>query len=134
MSYSIAIILGTCWKPKTIFRSIRTYSKLNLLYSTLPWMTLYLLVLQPQRPSLVFWLWFWLLLCALHWWIYGENVSSFTTNTWSQWTRMEILICYLVGVKYYSHIWFLHTTGLLSRYQGPQEKQARKGFRPPSAM
>ena len=32
----------------------------------------------------------------------------------SQWARMEILICYLVGVIYYSHIWFLHTTDFLN--------------------
>ena len=42
----------------------------------------------------------------------------------SQWTRMEILICYLVGVKYYSHIWFLHTTGLL-KHQRPQKNKKK---------
>ena len=37
---SNAIILGTCWRPKTFFKFIRTYSNIGLLYHTLPWMTL----------------------------------------------------------------------------------------------
>ena len=32
----------------------------------------------------------------------------------------DFLAWLIMGVKYYSHIWFLHTTGLL-RYQGPQK-------------
>jgi hypothetical protein len=42
----------------------------------------------------------------------------------SQWIRMGILIWFMVGVKYYSHIWFLHTIGLL-RYHGPQDNWKR---------
>ena len=48
-------------------------------------------------------------------------------NTESQWTRMGFLAWLIVGVKYYSHLWLLHTTGLLC-YQGPQKifKKAKK--------
>ena len=44
--------------------------------------------------------------------------------TYPQWIRMGILIWFMKGVKYYSHIWFLHTTGLL-RYHWPQENWKR---------
>ena len=37
---------------------------------------------------------------------------------------MEILAWFLLEGKYYSHTWFLHTTGLL-RYHGPQENWKR---------
>ena len=41
-------------------------------------------------------------------------------------TGMKILAWFLVGGKYYSHTWFLYTTGLL-RYQRPQkDKKVQK--------
>ena len=48
-----------------------------------------------------------------------RNVTTIFTQT--LWTGMEILAWFLVGGIYYSHAWFLHTTGLF-RYQGPKEK------------
>ena len=38
---SNAITLQTCWQPYTVFIFVKIYSKLCLLYSTLPWLTLY---------------------------------------------------------------------------------------------
>ena len=36
-------------------------------------------------------------------------------------TRTEFLAWLILGMEYYLHKWFLHTTGLL-RYHGPQKK------------
>ena len=49
------------------------------------------------------------------------NFSKFFGNFMTLCTGMEILAWFLVEAKYYSHTWFLYTTGLL-RYQGPPEK------------
>ena len=52
--------------------------------------------------------------------IFQRSCEVILVLLYTQWTRMGFLICYLVGVKYYSQLWFLHNTGLL-KHQRPKK-------------
>ena len=72
----------------------------------------------PGKGSIWIWSHFWVPNFASFVWAEKSFLSH------SQWIRMGILIWFMVGVKYYSQTWLLHTTRLL-RYHGLQENWKR---------
>ena len=61
---------------------------------------------------------------SMKWVLKGGILNDADSGPLTMRTGMEILAWFLVGGNYYSHTWFLYTTGLF-RYQGPPEKEKK---------